>query len=242
MIGDTNTKQLSLLFSKSSAINSYINVNYPVGAICSCSNGTINCTASFSSGVTSFAIPSIGDWTVTITNLSDNNTKSEIITVAANNIYNITLAFDLLLYYYGNECISNSGGWAVGYRWMDGWGSAPYPSLTKTDDSLYYYTDHNQNNNGCIYHNTYVDFTNWNTLTIIYKVTYCADSGTSSNPYLCLRILNSSNTQVYKANIEKNYSVYTWNINITNINVACRLYWSIFSKHDGYIYAVYLTK
>ena len=75
---------------EASPINSYINVTYPSGFTCTCSSGSTTLTTNNTSGMVSFSIPSAGSWTVSATDGSAVDSKT--VTVAADNIYNVSLS------------------------------------------------------------------------------------------------------------------------------------------------------
>lgn len=73
-----------------------IDVTYPAGATCTCSNGTRTLKAKDTSGHFLFVIPKAGKWTVKAVKGDDSD--SEIINVAEEKAYTAKLTFELILF------------------------------------------------------------------------------------------------------------------------------------------------
>lgn len=85
-----------------------IDVSYPAGAVCTCSNGTRTLRARGTGGHFLFNIPTAGDWTVTA--VLDGKSKSETVTVSEAAAYSITITYELILFDNG-EYAAETGGW-----------------------------------------------------------------------------------------------------------------------------------
>ncbi len=78
-----------------------IDVSYPEGAVCTCTNGTRTMQAKDSSGRWMFQIPRAGEWTVTAE--KDGDSKSGTIEVEEGKVYSLKLLFAFLLFDNGAE-------------------------------------------------------------------------------------------------------------------------------------------
>ena len=85
-----------------------INVTYPSGATCTCSDGTTTLTATDTSGSFTFDLPNVGSWTVTATNSSGSRSKAVIITSARTSV-NISIDYIVPSIYQEVEYIETSG-------------------------------------------------------------------------------------------------------------------------------------
>lgn len=86
-------------------------VTYPEGNTCTCSNGTKTLKAKNTSGRWIFSVPSIGTWTVSVTNGTDTITKTVEIT-AEGQSEDVKMSFwDGALYDAGNQYTDITGGW-----------------------------------------------------------------------------------------------------------------------------------
>lgn len=109
-----------------------IDVSYPAGAVCTCSNGTRTLKARGTGGHFLFNIPTAGEWTVTA--VLGEDTATETINVTERTAYSVELSFVLWLYKAGDECTGVTGGWI---HTGDG-------SLTKHADNMVFYTPYSE--------------------------------------------------------------------------------------------------
>ena len=94
----TQTVKITADYSASIAFfSATINVTYPAGSTCSCSDGITTLTAPDTSGSVSFSVPSTGAWTVSCTDGTSTNSKTVGIT-AEGQSENVTLAYELVLF------------------------------------------------------------------------------------------------------------------------------------------------
>lgn len=86
-------------------------VTYPEGSTCTCSSGTKTLKAKNTSGRWIFSVPSIGTWTVSITNGTDTVTKEVEIT-AEGQSEDVKMSYwDGTLYNAGDQYTEITGGW-----------------------------------------------------------------------------------------------------------------------------------
>ena len=98
---------------------SVIGVTYPAGSVCICTKGTKIYKAKNTSGRALFAVPEVGNWTVSCTDGTLTQTVSATATVSAEGeAVNVKLAYDLRLFDNGDECTGVTGGWTnAGYTY-----------------------------------------------------------------------------------------------------------------------------
>ena len=96
-----------------------IDVTYPAGAVCTCTNGVRTMHAKDSSGHWMFSIPKAGEWTVTITQ-DGQEPKSEIVNVTESKAYVIELSFGLYLYKDGDKLDGVGGTWTTKNEYQNG--------------------------------------------------------------------------------------------------------------------------
>mgnify|MGYP005770888971 FL=1 len=78
-----------------------IDLSYPEGAACTCSNGVRTMQAKDTSGHWMFQIPRAGEWTVTAEN--ESSSKSETVNITESRAYTVDIKFTLVLYVSGSE-------------------------------------------------------------------------------------------------------------------------------------------
>ena len=89
-----------------------ISVTYPEGSVCTCTKGTKSYKAKNTSGLALFAVPEVGDWTVSCTDGTDTASKTVTISTEGQSV-NVVLTYQLYLYNSGDECTAVTGGWKV---------------------------------------------------------------------------------------------------------------------------------
>lgn len=130
-----------------------IDVTYPEGAICTCTNGVRTMQAKDSSGHWMFLIPRAGDWTVSAIRGSKSSTKT--VSASESKAYFVALSFELVILdgaetifnwkYYISGGVSNvypnSSGLSVGENGYDTWlFTASAIDLTKYKTLTFYMT------------------------------------------------------------------------------------------------------
>ena len=89
-----------------------INITYPSGSTCTCSDGTTTLSAPDTSGTWACIVPNAGTWTVAATDGVENTSESVSITTDGQ-IVAIELSYLLWLYKSGNTYNAVTGGWSV---------------------------------------------------------------------------------------------------------------------------------
>lgn len=89
-----------------------INITYPAGSTCTCSDGTTTLSAPDTSGTWACIVPNAGTWTATATDGVENTSESVSITTDGQ-IVAIELSYLLWLYKSGNTYNAVTGGWSV---------------------------------------------------------------------------------------------------------------------------------
>ena len=89
-----------------------INITYPAGSTCTCSDGTTTLSAPDTSGTWACIVPNAGTWTASATDGVENTNESVSITTDGQ-IAAIELSYLLWLYKSGNTYNAVTGGWSV---------------------------------------------------------------------------------------------------------------------------------
>lgn len=89
-----------------------INITYPAGSTCTCSDGTTTLSAPDTSGTWACIVPNAGTWTAAATDGVENTGESVSITTDGQ-IVAIELSYLLWLYKSGNTYNAVTGGWSV---------------------------------------------------------------------------------------------------------------------------------
>ena len=88
-----------------------INITYPAGSTCTCSDGTTTLSAPDTSGTWTCTVPNAGTWTVTSTSGTETDSKAVTITTDGQSV-SVALSYFLWLYKDGDTCDAVSGGWS----------------------------------------------------------------------------------------------------------------------------------
>lgn len=89
-----------------------INITYPAGSTCTCSDGTTTISAPDTSGTWTCIVPNAGTWTAAATDGVESTSESVSITTDGQ-IVAIELSYLLWLYKSGNTYNAVTGGWSV---------------------------------------------------------------------------------------------------------------------------------
>lgn len=89
-----------------------IDITYPAGSTCTCSDGTTTLSAPDTSGTWACIVPNAGTWTAAATDGVENTSESVSITTDGQ-IVAIELSYLLWLYKSGNTYNAVTGGWSV---------------------------------------------------------------------------------------------------------------------------------
>lgn len=96
---------------------SVIGVTYPTGSVCTCTKGAKTYKAKNTSGLALFAVPEVGDWTVSCTDGTQTASKTVSISTEGEAV-NVKLTYGLRLFDNGDECTDTTGGWTnTGYTY-----------------------------------------------------------------------------------------------------------------------------
>ena len=110
-----------------------INITYPAGSTCTCTDGTTTLSAPDTSGTWACIVPNAGTWTAAATDGVENTSESVSITTDGQ-IAAIELSYLLWLYKSGNTYNAVTGGWSVAEHPSTG---GSFDSvLTLNDDSM----------------------------------------------------------------------------------------------------------
>lgn len=110
-----------------------INITYPSGSTCTCSDGTTTLSAPDTSGTWACIVPNAGTWTAAATDGVENTSETVSITTDGQ-IVAIELSYLLWLYKSGNTYNAVTGGWSVAEHASTG---GSFDSvLTLNDDSM----------------------------------------------------------------------------------------------------------
>lgn len=89
-----------------------INITYPVGSVCTATDGNMVLRAPDTSGSWSVVVPATGEWVISCTDGVTTATETVIIT-SNGQAMSITLTYLLVLYSPGDEHTAVTGGWIV---------------------------------------------------------------------------------------------------------------------------------
>lgn len=88
-----------------------INITYPAGSTCTCSDGTTTLSAPDTSGTWACIVPNAGTWTLSCTDGTDSTSEAVTITTDGQSV-SVALSYFLWLYRDGDTCDAVSGGWS----------------------------------------------------------------------------------------------------------------------------------
>lgn len=153
-----------------------INITYPAGSTCTCSDGTTTLSAPDTSGTWACIVPNAGTWTAAATDGVENTSESVSITTDGQ-IVAIELSYLLWLYKRGNTYNAVTGGWSVSKHSSTG-GSFD-GVLTLNADSMLLSTEVWGGSVGYanVFTNNSIDLTGVNTLK--FKITGIGDTAYS---------------------------------------------------------------
>lgn len=153
-----------------------INITYPAGSTCTCSDGTTTLSAPDTSGTWTCIVPNAGTWTAAATDGVESTSESVSITTDGQ-IVAIELSYLLWLYKSGNTYNAVTGGWSVSKHPSTG-GSFD-GVLTLNADSMLLSTEVSGGSVGYAnaFTNNSIDLTGVNTLK--FKITGIGDTAYS---------------------------------------------------------------
>lgn len=153
-----------------------INITYPAGSTCTCTDGTTTFAAPDTSGTWACIVPNAGTWTAAATDGVENTSETVSITTDGQ-IVAIELSYLLWLYKSGNTYNAVTGGWSVSEHHSTG-GSFD-GVLTLNDNSMLLSTEAWGGSVGYAnaFTNNSIDLTGVNTLK--FKITGIGDTAYS---------------------------------------------------------------
>lgn len=156
-----------------------INITYPSGSTCTCSDGTTTLSAPDTSGTWACIVPNAGTWTVTSTSGEETDSKAVTITTDGQ-IVSIELSYLLWLYKSGNTYNAVTGGWSVPQ--IPSTGGSFDGVLTLNDNSMLLSTEVFGGSVGYanVFTNNSIDLTGVNTLK--FKITGIGDQISGTYP------------------------------------------------------------
>lgn len=111
---DVDITRLTVEYVTITYFSATINVTYPAGSTCTCSDGTTTLTAPNTSGSWTCIVYNAGTWTVTSTSGTETDSKAIAITTDGQNT-SVELSYATYLYNLGDACDALTGGWqAIG--------------------------------------------------------------------------------------------------------------------------------
>lgn len=106
-----------------------INITYPTGSTCTCSDGTTTLSAPDTSGTWACVVPNAGTWTLSCTDGTDSTSEAVTITTDGQSV-SVALSYFLWLYRDGDTCDAVSGGWS-----SPEWGGKDFSKVVTFNES-----------------------------------------------------------------------------------------------------------
>lgn len=165
----TSTKPVEITADYDTVIaffSATINITYPAGSTCTCSDGTTTFTAPDTSGTWACVVPNTGTWTVSCTDGIDSTSETVEITADGQSVA-IELAYwNGELYKAGNEYEAITGGWQTrGWRYDSGCNPLE-PQLEKTESYMVMGTTGGGIDSGIVEIAKDFDFTKYTKITV----------------------------------------------------------------------------
>ena len=113
--GKTAQKTVTITTDYSTAIaffSATINITYPAGSTCTCTDGSTTLTAPNTSGTWACVVPNAGTWTVSSTSGTESDSKAIAITTDGQST-SVELSYALFLFKPNDACEDVTGGWSV---------------------------------------------------------------------------------------------------------------------------------
>lgn len=114
--GKTSQKNVVVTTDYSTVIAFFaatINITYPAGSTCTCSDGTTTLSAPDTSGTWVCTVPNAGTWTVNSTD-GDKSKSTDVVITTDGQTENVTLQYITYLFNNGDTCDAITGGWGIG--------------------------------------------------------------------------------------------------------------------------------
>ena len=110
---DVDITRLTVEYVTITYFSATINVTYPAGSTCTCSDGTTTLTAPNTSGSWTCIVYNAGTWTATATD-GDKSKSADVVITTDGQTESVTLLYITHLFNNGDTCDAITGGWGTG--------------------------------------------------------------------------------------------------------------------------------
>lgn len=214
-----------------------INITYPAGSTCTCSDGTTTLSAPDTSGTWACIVPNAGAWTASSTNGTESDSQIVSITTDGQS-KSIELSYNLrYLYKDGDKCDSVTGGWVALANSANG-------QVTFADDAIVFYYSTFADAWMTAGTNAKIDLTGWSTLCFDMMISEHLDSygGTATvgvTPTRTKIVANSQPEFSVKVNPRVDSIRRIVTVDVANINDG---YVTIYGIMKAKIYKIYAMR
>lgn len=177
----------------SSVFSATINITYPAGSTCTCSDGTTTLSAPDTSGTWACIVPNAGTWTVSCAKGSDSDSATVVISTDGQTASCTLTYWDGSVYNSGNQYNSITGGWKTVVQ---------NEKFTFNSNNITFQMGGAEDNHGAIYTTNKIDITGFNYLKVnvsiidakTTKFGICGSIGGSEPSYVAYKSVGSSGT------------------------------------------------
>lgn len=155
-----------------------INITYPTGSTCTCSDGTTTLSAPDTSGTWACVVPNAGTWTLSCTDGTESTSEAVTITTDGQSV-SAVLSYALWLYKDGDTCDTVSGGWSSPV-----WGGNDFSKVvTFNESSMQISTEvfGGSIGYGHVFTNSVIDLSEISTLK--FRITGIGETSSASNQF-----------------------------------------------------------
>lgn len=155
-----------------------INITYPSGSTCTCSDGTTTLSAPDTSGTWACVVPNAGTWTLSCTDGTESTSEAVTITTDGQSV-SAVLSYALWLYKDGDTCDTVSGGWSSPV-----WGGNDFSKVvTFNESSMQISTEvfGGSIGYGHVFTNSVIDLSEISTLK--FRITGIGETSSASNQF-----------------------------------------------------------
>lgn len=155
-----------------------INITYPAGSTCTCSDGTTTLSAPDTSGTWACVVPNAGTWTLSCTDGTESTSEAVTITTDGQSV-SAVLSYALWLYKDGDTCDTVSGGWSSPV-----WGGNDFSKVvTFNESSMQISTEvfGGSVGYGHVFTNSVIDLSEISTLK--FRITGIGETSSASNQF-----------------------------------------------------------
>ncbi len=195
-----------------------INITYPAGSTCTCSDGTTTLSAPDTSGTWACIIPNAGHWSVHCSNGVESDTKSVDITTDGQHI-SVELAYwNGELYDSGNQFVAVTGGWnKCNWKSYDT-ESISLPSVTYNADSVTISKSKSNGTSGGWCTVNKIDLSGYNTIRFV--ITNCYMTGSEVSLFATENVEGGISSAASRVKVGSN-GAKEMAIDISNVNKSC---------------------